>query len=93
MTEEWAKEKAQAIITWHSDKPAPLLEADITQALLSAEKRGYARGVEDAAKVAHGYLERCPLGVEPLAPWGNRRLAASEIEDEIRKLLPAPEGK
>jgi len=57
------------------------LVSKIEKALLEAEKQGYNRGVEDAAKVAEG-LAQPYKGT----PWRERHKEWNEIASEIRSL-------
>lgn len=56
MNEQEARDIAETIVSWHMSS-APLLEEDITNKILSAEQRGFLRGLEAAmGAVSHTLL-------------------------------------
>jgi len=87
MSNEWAHEEANRVLSgfsWTSRDGIPPLEW-VKEALLSAEKRGYARGVEDAGKAIDPFLKRG----RAYEVWEDGVL---DMMTAIRALLPAPEG-
>ena len=111
MKDEWAKEAAgkitrsaiEAVDRRDYYQFSVALTDKIVEALLSAEKRGYARGVEAAAKQAKKIEARCwEENSAQMAEGANcvghgiRALLTNDAWDKIEtyeKLLPAPEGE